>query len=71
MVLDNRGICLEANPAAQALLGIQREELVGQRFDKFRAGGTRKTLRITSHSQLRTRRDPAHRAVQFLCNRCD
>jgi len=39
VVLDDRGICLEANPAMQALLGIQREELVGEHFGKFRAGG--------------------------------
>ncbi|MHB8412719.1 MAG: PAS domain S-box protein [Candidatus Acidiferrales bacterium] len=39
IVLDDHGICLEANPAVQSLLGVQREELVGQRFGKFRAGG--------------------------------
>jgi len=39
VILDDWGICVEANPAAQDLLAVQREELVGQPFGKFRAGG--------------------------------
>ncbi|MHB8526473.1 MAG: PAS domain S-box protein [Candidatus Acidiferrales bacterium] len=39
VILDDRGVCLEANPAAQSLLAVQREELVGKPFGKFRAGG--------------------------------
>jgi PAS domain S-box-containing protein len=35
LILDDRGICLEANPAALALLGVQRNELVGQSIQKF------------------------------------
>src|SRR5271156_5564036 len=35
LILDDRGICLEANPAALALLGAQRNELVGQSIQKF------------------------------------
>lgn len=39
VILDECGMCVEANPAAQALLAVRREELVGQPFGKFRAGG--------------------------------
>lgn len=35
LILDDRGSCLEANPAALALLGAQRNELVGQSIRKF------------------------------------
>jgi PAS domain S-box-containing protein len=35
LILDDRGICLETNPAALALLGAQRNELVGQSIQKF------------------------------------
>jgi PAS domain S-box-containing protein len=35
LILNDRGICLEANPAALALLGAQRNELVGQSIQKF------------------------------------
>ena len=35
LILDDRGICLEANPAALALLGTQRNELVGHSIQKF------------------------------------
>jgi PAS domain S-box-containing protein len=35
LILDDRGICLEANPAALALLGAQRNELVGHSIQKF------------------------------------
>jgi PAS domain S-box-containing protein len=37
LILDDRGICLEANPAALALLGAQRDELIGQTIQKFHA----------------------------------
>ena len=35
LILDDRGICLEANPAALTLLGTQRNELVGHSIQKF------------------------------------
>ena len=35
LILDDRGICLEANPAALALLGTQRNELVRHSIQKF------------------------------------
>jgi PAS domain S-box-containing protein len=35
LILDDRGFCLEANPAALDLLGAQRDELVGQSIHKF------------------------------------
>src|SRR5277367_6334033 len=35
LILDDRGICLEANPAALALLGAQRNKLVGHSIQKF------------------------------------
>jgi PAS domain S-box-containing protein len=39
VILDDHGTCLEANPAAQALLGVRREELLSQAFGNFLAGG--------------------------------
>jgi PAS domain S-box-containing protein len=35
LILDNRGTCLEANPAALELFGVQRDDLVGQLIHKF------------------------------------
>jgi len=35
LILDDTGICLEANPAALDLLGAQRNELVGHSIQKF------------------------------------
>ena len=35
LILDDRGTCLEANPAALDLLGAQRDELVGHLIQKF------------------------------------
>jgi PAS domain S-box-containing protein len=35
VILDDRGICREANPAALALFGTQRQELVGQPIRRF------------------------------------
>ena len=35
LILDDRGICLEANPAALALLGTHRNKLVGHSIQKF------------------------------------
>ena len=35
LILDDKGLCLEANPAALALLGARRNELVGQSIQKF------------------------------------
>jgi PAS domain S-box-containing protein len=38
LILDDRGICLEANPAAQTLFGACYNELVGEVIGKFHAG---------------------------------
>jgi PAS domain S-box-containing protein len=38
LILDDQGICLEANPAAVALFRTSGEELVGQSIEKFFAG---------------------------------
>ncbi|MFZ1974607.1 MAG: PAS domain S-box protein [Candidatus Acidiferrales bacterium] len=35
LILDDEGVCLEANPAALALLGTAHDELVGQPIEKF------------------------------------
>jgi PAS domain S-box-containing protein len=35
LIIDDSGVCLEANPAALALLGAQRNELVGHSIQKF------------------------------------
>jgi PAS domain S-box-containing protein len=35
LIIDNRGICLEANPAAMALLGTTRAELLGHTISSF------------------------------------
>jgi len=35
LILDDQGVCQEANPAAQQLFGIRREELIGQPIDRF------------------------------------
>jgi PAS domain S-box-containing protein len=35
LILDDRGVCLEANPAALALFGIGQEKLVGEPIEKF------------------------------------
>ena len=35
LILGDRGICLEANPAAQIMFGARREEIVGQPIEKF------------------------------------
>jgi PAS domain S-box-containing protein len=45
LILDNAGTCREANPAALALFGIERQELVGQPIQNFclGAGGSRNT----------------------------
>ena len=38
LILDDHGICLEANPAALTLFGTTREELVGEPIGKFFTG---------------------------------
>jgi PAS domain S-box-containing protein len=38
LILDDQGVCLEANPAALTLFGTNKEELVGQPIEKFFAG---------------------------------
>jgi PAS domain S-box-containing protein len=42
VILDDQGICREANPAALALFGAERQEFVGYPIQKFRsdAGGS-------------------------------
>jgi PAS domain S-box-containing protein len=37
LILDNRGACVEANPAALRLLGAGRSQLVGQSIQRFHA----------------------------------
>jgi PAS domain S-box-containing protein len=39
LILDDRGICLEANSAAQTLFGAQYYEIVGHPIGSFHAGG--------------------------------
>lgn len=39
LILDDYGVCVEANPAALALFGTNRDELVGQSIEAFFAGG--------------------------------
>src|SRR3989441_12091893 len=38
VILDDQGVCLEANPAALTLFGADRNELVGESIGKFLAG---------------------------------
>jgi PAS domain S-box-containing protein len=38
VILDDRGVCLEANPAALKLFGVDQNELVGELIGKFYAG---------------------------------
>ena len=40
LILDDQGICLEANPAAQIIFGTRCGELVGQPIGKFYGGGS-------------------------------
>ncbi len=35
LIVDDRGVCREANPAAQQLFGLKREELIGQSIERF------------------------------------
>jgi PAS domain-containing protein len=35
LILDERGICREANPSAENLLGVPRHELVGQTLNPY------------------------------------
>ena len=35
LILDNNGICLEANPSALSLLGVTRTDLIGQSIQRF------------------------------------
>ena len=39
VILDDRGVCLEANPAALNLFGVDHDHLVGEPIEKFYAGG--------------------------------
>ncbi len=38
VILDDRGVCLEANPAALKLFGVDHDNLVGVPIEKFYAG---------------------------------
>jgi len=38
VILDDRGVCLEANPAALNLFGVDHHNLVGEPIEKFYAG---------------------------------
>jgi PAS domain S-box-containing protein len=38
VILDDRGVCLEANPAVLKLLGVDHHDLVGEPIQKFYAG---------------------------------
>src|SRR6266852_7346858 len=38
LILDDQGICLEANPAALTLFGVDHDELVGEHIETFFAG---------------------------------
>ncbi len=38
LILDDQGVCLEANPAALTLFGTDHGEIVGQAIEKFFAG---------------------------------
>jgi PAS domain S-box-containing protein len=35
LILDDHAVCREANPAAEQLFGIRREELIGESLDRF------------------------------------
>jgi PAS domain S-box-containing protein len=35
LILDDQGICREANPAAEQLFGVRRRELIGESLDRF------------------------------------
>lgn len=41
LILDDHGICREANPATEQLLGIRRLDLIGQSLDRFSSDATR------------------------------
>jgi PAS domain S-box-containing protein len=55
LILDDRGTCLEANPAAQTLFGARRDELVGQPAEKFCALEQPLDLR-NEHCEMQVRR---------------
>src|SRR6266481_1810239 len=38
VILNDQGMCLEGNPAAQTIFGADRNELVGESIGKFLAG---------------------------------
>lgn len=73
LILDDKGLCLEANPAALALLGARRTELVGQsiqRFhlpvDNFESAWKRFLDRKDLHGEVQlTRRDGSHVFVEY------
>jgi PAS domain-containing protein len=54
LILDDRGTCLEANPAAQIMCGARRDELVGQSIGV--SSWKRSLDRRSGHSEMRVRR---------------
>src|SRR5712664_4603720 len=38
LILDDQGVCLEANPAALNLFGVDHDDLVGELIERFYAG---------------------------------
>jgi PAS domain S-box-containing protein len=40
LILDDQGICREANPAAEQLFGVRRRELIGESLDRFSTDST-------------------------------
>jgi PAS domain S-box-containing protein len=35
LILDDQGVCREANPAAEELFGVRRQQLIGKSIDRF------------------------------------
>lgn len=67
LILDDQGMCLEANPAALTLFGTSKEELVGQPIEKFFAG-------VGDFKQAWNRfldRKSEHRETQVLRGDCE
>ena len=62
LILDDRGVCLEANAAALALFGVGQEELVGESIGKFFTGA--EDFSETWRGFLN--RESEHRETKFL-----
>lgn len=59
LFLDDQGICLDANPAALSILGVNRDQLVGQSIAKFYANGGAFTRNWDSFRQEKYQRGRA------------